>query len=158
MVFLLHSLICTCFLPLPLSFSQYLQTPGPGALSIHGRQTVPPHGGLPPATSQGSYQQDQDHGALVDVVSVYSRTFAKPAPEGPRRKGEGKGQQSPFSGTVLEPRPGSLPVTRKGHPDFPESQASANLSAKWVVPSAVGCEAGASSVEGGRAHEHGPVS
>lgn len=72
------------------TFSLSLQTPGPGALSgamsMVDRLSHPPHGGLPPATSRGSYQQDQDHGALVDVVSVYSRTFTKPAPRRPQKE------------------------------------------------------------------------
>lgn len=48
---------------------------------------------LPPYP--GSYQQDQDHGALVDVVSVHPRSFAKPAPRKPQRRGKGGGHPGP---------------------------------------------------------------
>lgn len=50
---------------------------------------------LPAPLHPGSYQQDQDHGALVDVVSVHSWPFAKPAPRKPQRDGKGGGHLGP---------------------------------------------------------------
>lgn len=50
---------------------------------------------LPAPLHPGSYQQDQDHGALVDVVSIYPRLFAKPAPRKPQRGSKWGGHLGP---------------------------------------------------------------
>lgn len=64
-----------------------------GTLSVPSRHCLSPSPARPPPP--GSYQQDQDHGALVDVVSVHPWPFAKPAPRKPQRDGKGGGHLGP---------------------------------------------------------------
>lgn len=52
----------------------------------------------PDCPHPGSYQQDQDHGALVDVVGVNPRPFAKPASRRPQTGGERRGHPVQFGG------------------------------------------------------------
>lgn len=73
--------------PSPLGEGSFLSTESTACPSPLSTSLLPPY--------PGSYQQDQYHGALVDVVSVYPRPFAKPAPRKPQREEE-EGHLGPF--------------------------------------------------------------